>query len=340
MPTSQRSYGPLMLDLEGLTLNSREMDLLKNPMIGGLILFSRNYASVNQVADLCMAVREETAGDIIIAVDHEGGRVQRFREGFSVVPPMGKFLVSSKDIEDAKRHSYGWGAMIAMEVQAVGIDISFAPVLDLNREISEVIGDRAFSGQVDEVIELGRAFIKGMNDYGMATTAKHFPGHGSVRADSHIEIPVDDRPREQIISQDMRVFAELAQDYQAVMPAHVIYPSVDKHPAGFSEVWLKDILRNQLGFNGVIFSDDLSMEGATVAGDYHARADIALSAGCDMVLVCNHPKEAQELADADKLPVNAENSARIEQMAGQRLHYDLAKVQASNEWLQVRSDLA
>ncbi|WP_251359958.1 beta-N-acetylhexosaminidase [Kangiella sp. TOML190] len=333
-------YGPLMLDLEGLTLNRREMDLLKNPMIGGLILFARNFASTNQVADLCMAVREEAASDIIIAVDHEGGRVQRFREGFSAIPPMGEILKQTRDLELAKQKAYGLGAMIALEVQGVGIDISFAPVLDLNLEISEVIGDRAFSGQLDEVIALGRAFIKGMNDYGMATTAKHFPGHGSVRADSHIEIPVDDRPREQIISQDMRVFAELAQDYQAVMPAHVIYPSVDKHPAGFSEVWLKDILRQQLGFEGVIFSDDLSMEGATVAGDYHARADIALAAGCDMVLVCNHPTEAQELADADKLPVNKENSARIATMAGSKLAYNLAAVQASDSWRELSKTLA
>ncbi len=333
-------YGPLMLDLEGLTLNSRERDLLKNPMVGGLILFSRNYASTNQVADLCMAVREESAGDIIIAVDHEGGRVQRFREGFSVIPPMGQLLQQTQEIEVAKEKAYSCGAMIAMEVQGVGIDISFAPVLDLNREISEVIGDRAFSSQVDEVIELGRAFIKGMNDYGMATTAKHFPGHGSVRADSHIEIPVDDRPREQIISQDMRVFSELAQDYQAVMPAHVIYPSVDKNPAGFSQTWLQDILRQQLGFNGVIFSDDLSMEGATVAGDYHARADIALEAGCDMVLVCNHPKEAQELADAAKLVVNSENSARIATMAGKAIEYNLAKVFDSEKWQQINQKLA
>lgn len=332
-------YGPLMLDLEGFTLNAREMDLLKNPMVGGLILFTRNFASTNQIADLCMAVREESAGDIIIAVDHEGGRVQRFREGFSAIPPMGEILQQTKDIKLAKQKAYGWGAMIAMEVQAVGIDISFAPVLDLNREVSEVIGDRAFSGHVDEVIELGRAFIKGMNDYGMATTAKHFPGHGSVRADSHIEIPVDDRPREQIISQDMRVFSELIYEYQAVMPAHVIYPAIDKHPAGFSEIWLKDILKQQLGFEGVIFSDDLSMEGATVAGDYHARADIALAAGCDMVLVCNHPVEAQELADADKLSVNTENSARIAKMAGQDLNYNLANVQASDKWSQIHSQL-
>lgn len=332
-------YGPLMLDAEAFALNHRERDLLKNPMVGGLILFARNFASVNQVADLCAEIREEAAGDIIIAVDHEGGRVQRFREGFSAIPPMGTILQQSSDFGEAKVDAYHWGAMIALEVQAVGIDISFAPVLDLNRNISEVIGDRAFSAQVDEVIELGRSFIQGMNDFGMATTAKHFPGHGSVRADSHIEIPVDDRARETIISEDMRVFTELAEDYQAVMPAHVIYPKVDKHPAGFSEVWLQDILRKQLGFKGVIFSDDLSMEGATVAGDYHARADIALAAGCDMVLVCNHPKEAQELADANKMPVNPENSLRIETMAGKRLQYNLVQVQAAEEWLDLGQKL-
>lgn len=332
-------YGSLMLDAEALTLNHRERDLLKNPMVGGLILFTRNFASTNQVADLCMEIREEAAGDIIIAVDHEGGRVQRFREGFSAIPPMATILQNSSDFSQAKDKAYHWGAMIALEVQAVGIDISFAPVLDLNKNISEVIGDRAFSEQVDEVIALGRAFIQGMNDFGMATTAKHFPGHGSVRADSHIEIPVDDRAREAIVSEDMRVFTELAESYQAVMPAHVIYPSVDKKPAGFSEIWLQDILRKQLGFKGVIFSDDLSMEGATVAGDYHARADMALTAGCDMVLVCNHPKEAQALADANKMPISSDNSLRIETMAGQRLQYDLAKVQAADEWLELEQKL-
>ncbi len=333
------SIGPLMLDIEGLEVNSRERDLLQNPLLGGMILFSRNYDSPQQVAELTQSIREIAGRDILIAVDHEGGRVQRFREGFTAVPAMGTILLENSDHEQAKRKAYQWGAMIAIEVQAVGIDFSFAPVLDLNKNISQVIGDRAFSGKVDEVIELGREFIRGMNDYGMAATAKHFPGHGSVEADSHIDIPVDDRPREQIISEDMRVFAELAKDYQAVMPAHVIYPAFDKQPAGFSNIWLQDILRGKLGFDGVIFSDDLSMKGAEVVGGYYQRAEAAIKAGCDMVLVCNHPKEGQELAeqfDFDCVPKSAE---RLAAMKGKALNYSLSKVQGSDQWLSLKDNL-
>lgn len=331
--------GPLMLDLEGFELTSREVDMLQNPLLGGIIFFSRNYASPQQIAELSQAVRETAGDDILIAVDHEGGRVQRFREGFTAVPAMATILGKSTNLNDAKRAAYRWGSLIALEVQAVGIDFSFAPVLDLGNEISRVIGDRAFSTKVDEVIELGREFIQGMNDFGMAATAKHFPGHGSVEADSHVDIPVDERPREQIISQDMRVFAELAQHYQAVMPAHVIYPCVDKQPAGFSELWLQDILRGQLGFDGVIFSDDLSMKGAEVVGGYYERAKAAVTAGCDMVLVCNHPKEGYELMQQFDFELDSKSSQRLEKMKGQSLNYSLTKVQQSDDWLRLESDL-
>lgn len=333
------SIGPLMLDVEGLEVNSRERDLLQNPLLGGIILFSRNYASPHQVAELSQSIREIANRDILIAVDHEGGRVQRFREGFTAVPAMGTILLENSDHEQAKRKAYQWGAMIAIEVQAVGIDFSFAPVLDLNKNISQVIGDRAFSGKVDEVIELGREFIRGMNDYGMAATAKHFPGHGSVEADSHIDIPVDERPREQIISEDMRVFAELTHDYQAVMPAHVIYPAFDKQPAGFSSIWLQDILRGQLGFEGVIFSDDLSMKGAEVVGGYYQRAEAAIKAGCDMVLVCNHPKEGQELAEQFDFDCDSKSAERLSAMKGKALNYSLTKVQGSDQWLELKDNL-
>ncbi|NVK21836.1 MAG: beta-N-acetylhexosaminidase [Kangiellaceae bacterium] len=333
------AIGPIMLDIEGFELNAREKDLLQNPLVGGMIFFTRNYASANQIAELSQAIRETAVNEILIAVDHEGGRVQRFREGFTAVPPMGDILLKANDPEVAKADAYRWGAMIALEVQAVGIDFSFAPVLDLNKNISQVIGDRAFSGHVEQVIMLGREFIKGMNDYGMATTAKHFPGHGSIEADSHIDIPIDERPREQIVSEDMRVFAELAPHYQAVMPAHVIYPAVDQQPAGFSDIWLKDILRTQLGFDGVIFSDDLSMKGAEVVGGYHQRAEAALSAGCDMVLVCNHPKEGQELADNFSCQYDQQSSQRLAKMKGQALNYSLTKVQDSNNWQQIASEL-
>ncbi|HEY9031477.1 MAG TPA: beta-N-acetylhexosaminidase [Kangiella sp.] len=333
------SIGPLMLDIEGLEVNARERDLLQNPLLGGIIFFSRNYASPQQVAELSQSIREIAARDILIAVDHEGGRVQRFREGFTAIPPMGTILLENPEHQLAKRKAYQWGAMIAIEVQAVGIDFSFAPVLDLNKNISQVIGDRAFSGKVDEVIELGREFVRGMNDYGMAATAKHFPGHGSVEADSHIDIPVDKRPREQIIGEDMRVFAELAQDYQAVMPAHVIYPAFDKQPAGFSSIWLQDILRSQLGFDGVIFSDDLSMKGAEVVGGYYQRAEAAIQAGCDMVLVCNHPKEGQELAEQFDFDCDPKSAERLAAMKGKALNYSLTRVQDSDQWLKLNDNL-
>lgn len=333
------AIGPLMLDLEGVELNSREIDMLQNPLLGGIIFFTRNYASPQQIAELSQAVREHAAGEILIAVDHEGGRVQRFREGFTAVPPMADILQKSSDLEQAKRSAYSWGSLIAIEVQAVGIDFSFTPVLDLGHEISQVIGDRAFSSKADEVIELGREFIKGMNDFGMAATAKHFPGHGSVEADSHVAIPVDEREREAIIGDDMRVFSELAQNYQAVMPAHVIYPSVDKQPAGFSEVWLQDILRQQLDFDGVIFSDDLSMKGAEVVGGYYERAGAAMSAGCDMVLVCNHPKEGQELMEQFDFAIDIQSAKRLERMKGQALNYSLTKVRRDDNWLKLQNDL-
>jgi beta-N-acetylhexosaminidase len=333
------AIGPLMLDLEGLEITSAEKDMLQNPLLGGIIFFSRNYASPQQIAELSQAVRETAGEDVLVAVDHEGGRVQRFREGFTAVPPMATILAESKNLNEAKHSAYRWGSLIAIEVQAVGIDFSFAPVLDLGNEISRVIGDRAFSTKVNEVIELGREFIKGMNDFGMAATAKHFPGHGSVEADSHVDIPVDDRPREQIISQDMRVFAELVEHYQAVMPAHVIYPSVDKQPAGFSELWLQDILRNQLNFDGVIFSDDLSMKGAEVVGGYYERAKAAVSAGCDMVLVCNHPKEGRELMESFDFETDPKSSARLAKMKGQSLNYSLTQVRQSDNWLQLQNDL-
>nr|WP_223579078.1 beta-N-acetylhexosaminidase [Kangiella taiwanensis] len=331
--------GPLMLDLEGLEINAAEKDMLQNPLLGGIIFFTRNYASPQQIAELSQAVRETARRDILIAVDHEGGRVQRFREGFTNVPAMASILQNANDLAEAKASAYRWGSLIAIEVQAVGIDFSFAPVLDLGDEISRVIGDRAFSTKVDEVIELGREFIKGMNDFGMAATAKHFPGHGSVEADSHVDIPVDERPREQIISQDMRVFAELAQNYQAVMPAHVIYPSVDKQPAGFSELWLQDILRNQLSFDGVIFSDDLSMKGAEVVGGYYERAKAAVTAGCDMVLVCNHPQEGRELMSEFDFDVDSKSAERLARMKGQSLNYSLTQVRQGDNWQQLEHDL-
>lgn len=292
------SIGPLMLDVEGLSLSALEKEILANPLVGGLILFSRNFQSPEQLRQLVAEVRSVNPG-IIIAVDHEGGRVQRFKDGFTVIPAMGTLgKLFHKSPEDAlqKAKDYGW--IIAAELISYDIDLSFAPVLDRNHGVSAVIGDRAFSNDADAVIELTSAFVDGMHEAGMVATGKHFPGHGGVAGDSHLEVPVDARSLKQLKEDDLYIFSALISDEQkldAVMPAHVIYSAVDKQPAGFSKTWLQNILRKDLGFDGVIFSDDLAMEGASVAGSFADRAKAALSAGCDMILVCNHPQGAQEV---------------------------------------------
>jgi beta-N-acetylhexosaminidase len=240
----------------------------------------------------------------VIAVDHEGGRVQRFREGFSEIPAMGSIALQTN--ENFKQSSYlceqfGW--LMAAELLAFDIDISFAPVLDIHG-VSEVIGDRSFHQQPQIIVQLGSEFIKGMHRAGMSATGKHFPGHGNVVEDSHIAMPVDKRAREEIFALDMAIFKAIHQQglLDAVMPAHVIYPDVDDLPAGFSEKWIKQILRQELEFDGVVFSDDLSMQGAVQMGNIVERAELALDAGCDMVLVCNDPKGAAKVIDG--LPSN------------------------------------
>lgn len=290
--------GPLMLDVEGLTLTDNEKAILAKPLVGGLILFSRNFSSSSQLSKLIAEVRS-ISPDILIAVDQEGGRVQRFKDGFTVIPPMASLgKLFNKSPEDAlqKAKDYGW--IIASELLAFDIDLSFAPVLDRDHGVSSVIGDRAFSNDADNIIELASAFIDGMHEAGMVATGKHFPGHGGVAADSHHEVPVDNRSLKVLKDDDLYIFNALISDEQkldALMPAHVIYSSVDKLPAGFSKIWLQTILRKEMGFEGVIFSDDLAMEGASVAGSFSDRAKAAIYAGCDMILVCNHPEGAREV---------------------------------------------
>ena len=293
----------LMLDIESTTLNVASQ--LTHPMIGGLILFSRNYADRTQLVELIKSIRA-IRPDIIIAVDHEGGRVQRFRDGFTVLPAMGDILpVAKGDLNQAKAWATELGYLMAIELLAVDIDLSFAPVLDLNG-ISQVIGTRSFSSEKDEVIELASAFIDGMEQAGMCAVGKHFPGHGSVEADSHIAKPVDERSKDQIFAEDMQPFVNLIgkEHLQGIMPAHVIYPKVDSQPAGFSPYWLQEVLRKQLSFNGVIFSDDLGMKGAAVAGGYAARAQAALDAGCNMILVCNDSAGATEVLNTVNWPTD------------------------------------
>lgn len=290
--------GPLMLDLQGFELSSAERELLQRPMVGGVILFSRNYHHREQLCRLTAAIRA-VRPELLIAVDHEGGRVQRFRDGFTRLPAMAALgAMGERDPAGAKAlaHSCGW--LMASELIACGVDFSFAPVLDLNHGISAVIGDRSFACDPQGVIALAGALMAGMQEAGMATTGKHFPGHGGVEADSHVAIPVDSRSWTDIQEQDLVPFAHFARaGMDAVMPAHVIYSQCDPQPAGFSAFWLQQVLRQQLGFDGVIFSDDLSMEGAVVAGSYPERAAAALAAGCDMVLVCNQPAAALEVLE-------------------------------------------
>ena len=306
--------GALMLDIAGTTLNQEDIELLQAPQVGGMILFARNIESPAQVRALTDHMRQ-IRPDILIAVDQEGGRVQRLKSGFTLLPAMGRFgeLYQSQP-EQALSLAEDCGWLMATEVLAVGIDFSFAPVLDINA-ISDVIGDRAFARTIQDTVPLASAFLKGMKRAGMATTGKHFPGHGSVKADSHIAAAVDTRSYTEIEQQDMQSFVQLQNQLDALMPAHVIYEQVDPHPAGFSEFWLQKILRQQLAFDGVLFSDDLSMQAACVAGGADARIQAALNAGCDMGLVCNDRTAAciaLEGIENFALP----NQVRLERMRG------------------------
>ena len=290
--------GSVMLDVQGLELTAVEREVLRHPQTGGVIFFARNFAGPEQIQALAAQIRA-VRPELILAVDQEGGRVQRFREGFVKIPPM-KTLGDqfSHSPEKARQLAYEWGWLMATEVLSVGVDISFAPILDLDCGISQVIGNRSFHSEPEIAIALLGPFIKGMQDAGMAATGKHFPGHGAIAADSHVAIPVDTRSMADIEAHDLKPFVALASALQGIMPAHVIFPEVDDRPAGFSPVWLQEILRKKIGFRGVIFSDDLSMEGAGVAGSFADRAEAAISAGCDMVLVCNKPEAAIQVLES------------------------------------------
>lgn len=317
--------GPLMLDCAGLVLSSTEADRLRHPLTGGVILFARNYDNVTQLTELVKSIRQAANKPLLIAVDHEGGRVQRFREGFTRLPAMGAIQTLTNSEDEAKALAYACGVIMAYELKRIDIDMSFAPVLDING-VSNVIGDRGFAHNAAEVRVLAEALIDGMHAVGMPTTGKHFPGHGSVVADSHVAIPVDERSLAEIEATDLPPFKTLIaqQRLDAMMPAHVIFPQVDDKPAGFSSRWL-GMLRHELHFDGVIFSDDLSMEGASVAGGYANRARAALSAGCDMVLACNNPEGAEailnglEIADAGDESGTDLNNQRLLRLANRPL---------------------
>jgi len=327
--------GPVMLDLAGLEISPVERELLRHPAVGGVILFTRNYASADQVAMLVAEIHRLREPRLLVAVDHEGGRVQRFREGFTALPAVRQLgALYDSDRKRAKRLAETHGWLMAAEVRAVGIDFSFAPVLDLDRGVSTIIGDRAFHSDPERVADLAHSYMSGMARAGMAATGKHFPGHGAVAADSHIAIPVDERRYEDIYAEDILPFERMIHfGLAAVMPAHVIYPRVDPHPAGFSPFWMQEVLRKRLDFQGVIFSDDLSMEGASVAGGYVERAHAALNAGCDMALVCNNPEAAAQVVEALVDHHSPASHARLLRMRG-RTAPDRLQLQQTAAWQQ------
>jgi beta-N-acetylhexosaminidase len=310
--------GPLMLDIGGLELTDGDRRRLAHPLTGGVILFARNYSDPQQLARLTSAIHELRSPSLIVAVDHEGGRVQRFRKGFTAIPPMRELgRAWDANPQHARQLAGDAGFVIASELLAHGVDLAFAPVLDIDHGNSSVIGDRALHSEPRAVAELGRALLQGFRQAGMAGVGKHFPGHGFVSADSHHEVATDERPYSEIEAADLLPFRRAIEaGLGGVMPAHVIYPRVDDRPAGFSEIWLKQVLRERLGFGGVIFSDDLGMEGARTAGGPCERAAAALAAGCDMALLCNDSAAADCVLGGLRYTMPAVSLARLARMHG------------------------
>lgn len=294
---SFKKYGRLIVDIEGISLSDADIHLIQDPHVGGLILFERNFNSQEQLKSLCKDIRD-IKEDILIAVDHEGGRVQRFKKDFTQIPSMqslGKIAKSNQAQGLALAKDIGW--LLASELIACGIDISFTPVLDLDTDKSIIIGDRAFSDDPQLVIDLAEALIYGMQEAGMSATGKHFPGHGGVFEDSHLEAPIDNRELEELFEKDLKPYIVLKDILSGVMTAHLTYPKIDSEAVSFSYFWLTTFMREQIGFKGVIFSDDLSMKGADTAGSYSEKARKSLEAGCDMLIVCNNRQGAKEVAD-------------------------------------------
>lgn len=327
------SLGPVMLDIEGLALSPADRNLLREPAVGGVILFSRNFESVKQLTELVADIRALRSPPLLIAVDHEGGRVQRFREGFTLLPPMrriGREFDRDRDSGSRLARQAGW--LIAAELRAAGIDLCFAPCVDLDWGISEVIGDRAFHKRPDAVSDLGSAFARGLRSAGMAAVAKHFPGHGAVVADSHLRLPVD-RREYGLILEDMRPYERMINTgaVAGVMLAHIVYQEIDSTPAGFSEYWIQRELRSRLGFGGAVFCDDLSMQATTNYGSMAQRAQLSLAAGCDMILVCNDRDRALQAVDALNDYSNPLSLVRLARLHGTG-ESSFADLHAREEW--------
>jgi beta-N-acetylhexosaminidase len=335
------SLGPVMLDVEGVALTPADRALLREPAVGGVILFTRNYESPEQIADLVSEIRALRSPALLVAVDHEGGRVQRFREGFSAIPAMRHLGVEyDKDPESATNLARQVGWLIASELRAAGIDLCFAPCVDLDWGVSEVIGDRSFHRKPAAVAELAAAFSRGLRSAGMAAVAKHFPGHGAVVADSHLALPVDRREYGEVLD-DMQPYERLIANghVAGVMLAHVVYQEMDDLPAGFSSFWIERELRERLGFGGAVFCDDLSMKATDAYGSMRRRAQRALDAGCDMVLVCNDRRRAEQAVEALADHSNPLSLVRLARLHGTG-HVMRESLLASELWQQANSALA
>ncbi|MGF1751341.1 beta-N-acetylhexosaminidase [Vibrio cionasavignyae] len=313
--------GPLWLDVEGFELSAEDREVLEHPTVGGLILFSRNYHDSEQLIELNRQIRAAAKKPIIIGVDQEGGRVQRFREGFTLLPAAQRYAELG---DEALAKQAGW--LMAAELIAHDIDLSFAPVLDQGHAC-KAIGNRAFGEDIASIIRFSSAFISGMKQAGMATTGKHFPGHGGVIADSHLETPYDERT--DLFEKDILIFKQQIEAglLDAMMPAHVVYPHYDEHPASGSPYWLKTVLKEQMNFNGIVFSDDLSMEGAAIMGGPAERALRSMQAGCDMLLMCNNRQSAVEVLD--NLPITAVPKAQV---MLRKQNYHLSELFKSEQW--------
>ena len=320
--------GPAVIDVVGAALTDEDRNRLRHPAAGGVILFSRNYENPEQLSNLTTEIARLREPELLLCVDHEGGRVQRFREGFSAIPPMRTLgRLWDRDRDAARETARAIAYIVGAELATHDVDFSFAPVLDLDYGSSSVIGDRALHFDPTAVGALGACIVKGFADAGMGAVGKHFPGHGYAAADSHVAVPRDERTMIEIQKKDILPFRmAIEAGLAAVMPAHVVYGQVDPEPAGYSTHWLQEVLRGKLGFQGIIFSDDLSMEGASVAGGVPERARAALAAGCDMVLLCNDPAGQELLLGSLKdLPLaNADRVERMRKKGGRDLRKSVA----------------
>jgi len=314
------SLGPLMIDLVGPALSAEEHELLRHPLVGGVILFSRNYETREQLNALTSAIHGARTPQLLIAVDHEGGRVQRFRTEFSELPALfrlGQWYDRAPAQALQLAVEIGW--LMASELRAAGVDFSFAPILDLYSTHSRIINERAFHAAPEVVARLAQAYVRGMRAAGMAAVGKHFPGHGSVSADSHHELPVDPRDLFTLRNRDLIPFRLLtAAGIEGLMPAHILFPAVDSVPVGYSRIWLENVLRTELAFQGAIFSDDLSMSGAAIATSFVERAHMAFAAGCDMCLICNDRSAVVQVLDRLQPAAHPLSQVRLMRMHGRR----------------------